>query len=44
MRFFPKLAIVMQLTAAIWLAFLPQFALAYDHPLSDEALTSYQHP
>jgi hypothetical protein len=38
MRFFRRLAIVMQLAAAVWSAFLPQFALAYDHPLSDEAV------
>jgi len=38
MRFSRRLAIVAQLTAAIWAAFLPQFALAYDHPLSDEAV------
>jgi hypothetical protein len=28
----------MQLAAAIWAACLPQLALAYDHPLSDEAV------
>jgi hypothetical protein len=38
MRFSRRLAIVMQLAAAIWSAFLPQFAVAYDHPLSDEAV------
>jgi len=38
MRFSRRLAIVMQLAAAVWTAFLPQFAFAYDHPLSDEAV------
>jgi hypothetical protein len=38
MRFFRKLAICTQLAAAISVSFLPQFALAYDHPLSDEAV------
>jgi hypothetical protein len=38
MRFSRGLAIVMQLAPAIWAAFLPQLALAYDHPLSDEAV------
>jgi hypothetical protein len=33
-----RLAIAIQLAAILWTAFLPQFAIAYDHPLSDEAV------
>ncbi len=38
MGFSRKLAIAVQLAAALWVVFLPQFAVAYDHPLSDEAV------
>jgi hypothetical protein len=38
MRFYRRLAFVTQLAAAIWVAFLPPLAFAYDHPLSDEAV------
>ena len=38
MGFSRKLAIAVHLAAALWAVFLPQFAFAYDHPLSDEAV------
>lgn len=38
MRFSRRVAIAIQLAATLWTAFLPQFAIAYDHPLSDEAV------
>jgi hypothetical protein len=38
MRFSCRFAIAVQLAAAIWSVFLPQSALAYERPLSDEAV------
>jgi hypothetical protein len=38
MGFSRRLLTMIQLVAALGIAFNPQFALAYDHPLSDEAV------